>query len=324
MQDQFKRSIEYLRISITDRCNLRCTYCMPDQGVNWLPQRDILTYEEILRVVRIGVELGFKKFRVTGGEPLVRKGVISFLQSLASTPGVKDVSLTTNGILLGPVAAELKQAGVRRVNISLDTLDSDKFSSITRGGKLSSVLQGIEKSLEAGLNPVKVNMVVMRGFNDYELEDFANLAREYPLHVRFIELMPIGASSEKTHELMTVSQMKESLGNLNLIPAPGVEGAGPARHYSAEGFKGTIGFISALSQHFCASCNRVRLTADGKIKPCLHSFEEFDLRTLLRTVQSDEELQQEISKVIWQKPSQHHMSVEGWEGRKRVMSQIGG
>lgn len=246
MDDQFKRSIEYLRISITDRCNLRCSYCMPAHGVDWLPPRDILTYEEILRVVSLSVDLGFKKFRVTGGEPLVRKGVLPFLENLAAIPGVEDLALTTNGVLLAPLAGQLKAAGVRRVNISLDTLDPGKFSDVTRGGKLSDVLKGIEKSLEAGLNPVKVNMVVMGGFNDDELERFVDLARDYPLHIRFIELMPIGASANRRSQLITVDEMQQRLAFLNLIPARGLEGAGPAKNFTAEGLKGTIGFISAF------------------------------------------------------------------------------
>ncbi len=324
MHDQFKRSIEYLRISITDRCNLRCSYCMPAHGVNWLPPRDILTYEEILRVVRLSVDLGFKKFRVTGGEPLVRKGILPFLGNLAAIPGVEDLTLTTNGILLAPLAGRLKAAGVRRVNVSLDTLDPGKFSTVTRGGKLNNVLKGIEKSLEVGLNPVKVNVVVMRGFNDDELERLVDMARDYPLHIRFIELMPIGASANRRSQLITVDEMQQRLAFLNLIPARGLEGAGPAKNFTAEGLKGTIGFISALSQHFCAGCNRIRLTPDGKIKPCLHSAQEYDLRQLLRSGIPDEQLKEAIAEVVWHKPSQHRMSVEGWEGRNRVMSQIGG
>jgi len=256
MQDQFNRSIEYMRISITDRCNLRCSYCMPAAGINWLPNKDILSYEEILRVVRLSVDLGITKFRVTGGEPLVRKGILPFLKEVAAIPGVEDLTITTNGVLLAPLALQLKASGVRRVNISLDTLDSAKFSKITRGGNLNDVLKGIEKSLEAWLNPVKLNMVVMRGFNDDELERVVEMARNYPLHVRFIELMPIGASANCCSEQMPVREMQERLGYLNLIPAAGIEGAGPARIFAAAGYMGTIGFISALSQHFCADCNR--------------------------------------------------------------------
>ncbi len=324
MHDQYQRSIEYLRISITDRCNLRCRYCMPATGVPWLPPEDILTYEEILRLVRLCTGLGFRKFRVTGGEPLVRKGVLDFLAQLAQTEGVQDLTLTTNGVLLRPMAAKLKEAGVKRINISLDTLDPDKFAEVTRGGRLEEVMAGIHASLEAGLNPVKLNMVVIRGFNDTELADFVRLAQEYPLHIRFIELMPIGASAANGGEMVSVAEMKQRLDFLNLVPVKGPEGAGPAQHYSGNGIMGSIGFISALSQHFCAGCNRVRLTADGKLKPCLHSAQEFDLRELLRSGASDAELQEALTRVVWDKPSRHNMGSEGWQGRKRVMSQIGG
>jgi GTP 3',8-cyclase len=323
MEDGFKRQIEYMRISITDRCNLRCSYCMPPEGVRWLPSSDVLSYEEILRFVNLSTELGFKKFRVTGGEPLVRKGVIPFLQKLASNPGVEDLTLTTNGILLGEMAQELKNVGVRRVNISLDTLDSKKFSEITRGGDLQDVLAGINKSLEVGLHPVKVNVVVIRGFNDDELEAFFHMAEQQPLHIRFIELMPVGAS-DGNKNLVPVEEMKDRLGLSNLVPVKEFQGAGPAQHYAGVGMKGSIGFISALSQHFCSECNRIRLTADGRLRPCLHSTKELDLRALLRNGASDLELKELLAEAILLKPGQHHMNTEGWQGRDRGMSQIGG
>ncbi|HWJ03173.1 MAG TPA: GTP 3',8-cyclase MoaA [Verrucomicrobiae bacterium] len=324
MQDQFERNIEYLRISITDRCNLRCSYCMPETGVTWLSHGEILSYEEILRVIRIATTLGFAKFRITGGEPLVRKGIVPFLEQVSSVPGVKDLTLTTNGILLGGMADAIKLAGVNRVNISLDTLKPEKFHEITRGGNLQAVLDGIHKSLEAGLEPVKINMVVMKGFNDAELEDFVRLAENYPLHVRFIELMPVGASDQNRAGLITVDQMKARLGIGNLVPVREFQGAGPAQHFTGGGLKGSIGFISAISQHFCSQCNRIRLTADGMLKPCLHSRTDFDLRSLLRGGASEEEIKQAMQNVVYEKPSRHNMTLEGWEGRTRVMSQIGG
>ncbi len=324
MQDQFKRQIEYMRISITDRCNLRCSYCMPPEGVNWISPKEILTFEEILRIVGVSIDLGFRKFRITGGEPLVRKGVMPFLKKLASIPGVEDLTITTNGMLLGPMAADLKAAGVKRVNISLDTLGGDKFREITRGGNLPKVLKGIHSSLEVGLSPVKVNVVVIRGFNDAELEQFARLAEEYPLHVRFIELMPVGASAGNTQGLVTVEEMKQRLGLDKLLPLKDFAGSGPAQHFVKEGMKGSIGFISALSQHFCAGCNRIRLTADGKLRPCLHSTQELDLKAALRNGSSDVDLKQLLTEAIWLKPGQHQMNAEGWQGRSRVMSQIGG
>lgn len=323
MLDQFERQIEYLRISITDRCNLRCRYCMPAAGVSWLAPSEILSYEEILRLIAVSTKMGFHKFRITGGEPLVRKGVTGFLARVSETQGVDDLTVTTNGMLLESMAPALKKAGVKRVNVSLDTLDAAKFAEITRGGELSKVLAGIEKAFTVGLQPVKLNVVVMRDFNDMELGAFVDLARKYPLHVRFIELMPIGESSGKLSKLVTIEEMKRIIG-LDLAPVEGLAGAGPAQHFSGPMLKGSIGFISAISQHFCARCNRVRLTADGKLKPCLHSTDEFDLRPLLRSNASDEELRQALEAAIWQKPSQHHMAQEGWQGRKRVMSQIGG
>ncbi len=322
MQDQFKRKIEYMRISITDRCNLRCEYCMPNQGIEWIPQEQILTYEELLRVMRISTSIGFKRFRITGGEPLVRAGVLNFLQEASQIPGVEDLMLTTNGILLGEMAQGLKDAGVDRVNISLDTFDEDKFRQITRGGEIKKVLKGIEESLKVGLDPVKVNVVVVRGFNSHELPRFMELARDYPLHVRFIELMPIGISSDKRSEFVSIDEMKGTLGLEGLRPTK-VRGGGPAEYITSDGFKGSIGFISALSKHFCSTCNRVRLTPDGKLRPCLHSPKETNLREILRSGKSDEEVKEILTQVIKEKPAEHHMNNEAWQDQ-RIMSQIGG
>ncbi|MDA8442696.1 MAG: GTP 3',8-cyclase MoaA [Peptococcaceae bacterium] len=324
MRDQYQRQIEYLRISITDRCNLRCSYCMPAQGVQWMPSGEILSYEEILRIARLSVSLGFNKFRVTGGEPLLRKGVLGFLKQLASLEGVKDLTLTTNGILLPDMAAQLKDAGVKRLNISLDTLDPAKFAAITRGGELTRVLAGIKQSIEVGFAPVELNVVVMRGFNDNNLTDFVALAQEYPLHIRFIELMPIGTGAEQNSALVTVAEMRQKLAYLKLTPTEAVQGAGPAQCYSAPELQGSIGFISAISQHFCTQCNRVRLTADGKLKPCLHSATEYDLKAALRAGVSDAEVKEAIAEAVLLKPSQHHMLTQGWDGQTRGMSQIGG
>lgn len=323
MKDQFQRGIEYLRISITDRCNLRCKYCMPEDGVQWVPHESILSYEEILRLIRLSTLLGFKRFRITGGEPLVRQGVLEFLSQTAKIPGVEDLMLTTNGILLPEMAFDLKAAGVNRVNISLDTLDPDRFREITRGGDVQKVLQGVFRSLEAGLRPVKLNVVVVRDFNSQELPKFIELARNYPLHVRFIELMPIGISSEHRNDFMPISEMKEILGLEGLEATHDIAGGGPAEYITSEGFEGSIGFISALSRHFCNTCNRVRLTADGKLRPCLHSSTEIDLQHALRSGMSDEELLDRFAQAVWHKPAEHHMNEQAWED-KRMMSQIGG
>ena len=323
MQDQFQRQIDYLRISVTDRCNLRCKYCMPVDGVQWMPHEAILTFEEILRLMTISTQLGFRRFRITGGEPLVRKEILNFLREGAQLPGVEDLMLTTNGLLLPEMAFDLKAAGVQRVNISLDTMDPEHFHDITRGGDVSRVIQGVFRSLEAGLNPVKINVVVVRGFNTEELPSFMAFARQYPLHVRFIELMPIGISSEHRNDFVSIKEMKELLGIQEDVSTLDVLGGGPAEYFRPSGFKGSIGFISAMSRHFCDSCNRVRLTADGKLRPCLHSKHEVDLREALRNRSSDADILELFAQAVWHKPAEHHMNDEALQGL-RVMSQIGG
>lgn len=323
MLDQFHRDINYLRISVTDRCNLRCKYCMPAEGVQWLPHESILSFEEILRVMKISTLLGFHRFRITGGEPLVRKGILKFLNEGSQLPGVEDLMVTTNGILLPDLAFDLKAAGVQRVNISMDTMDAERFSKITRGGDVAKVIQGIFRSLEAGLKPVKINVVVVRGLNTDELPSFLTLAKKYPLHVRFIELMPIGISSEHRTDFVPIKEMKELLGIKDDIPTQEIFGGGPAEYFRPTGFEGSIGFISALSRHFCDTCNRVRLTADGKLRACLHSKHEVDLRETLRNESSDKEVLELLAQAVWHKPAQHHMNEESWDD-KRVMSQIGG
>ncbi|HVJ49752.1 GTP 3',8-cyclase MoaA [Desulfitobacterium sp.] len=323
MQDQFERRIEYLRISITDRCNLRCQYCMPASGVKWLPHEEILSFEEIERLVKISTSLGFKRFRLTGGEPLVRKGIVDFIGRVSRIPDVEDLMLTTNGIFLPEMAFELKAAGLNRVNISLDTFDPDRFREITRGGDVDKVLQGIFRSLEAGLNPVKINVVVDRSYNLLELPKFLELARNYPIDVRFIELMPIGISSDHREEFVPIAEMKEIMGLQDLEPQKIGLGSGPAEYIETEGFLGNIGFISALSRHFCNTCNRIRLTADGKLRPCLHSPKEINLREALRNGSSDDEVADLFAQTVFNKPAEHHMNDEAWQG-SRMMSQIGG
>jgi cyclic pyranopterin phosphate synthase len=323
MQDQFRRKIDYLRISVTDRCNLRCKYCMPAEGVQWMPHESILSFEEILRLIRLSTQLGFRRFRITGGEPLVRKGILDFLREGAKIPGVEDLMITTNGLLLPTMAFDLKAAGVQRVNISLDTMNPKLFYDITRGGDVSKVIKGIFYSLEAGLNPVKINVVVVRGVNTDELPDFLKLAENYPLHVRFIELMPIGVSSEHRADYVPIQEIKELLGLKECISTKEILGGGPAEYVQPSGYEGSIGFISAMSRHFCATCNRVRLTADGKLRPCLHNIHEENLRDAMRNGISDEALKNLFAQTVWFKPARHHMNDEAWQGQ-RVMSQIGG
>ncbi|MDI3533810.1 MAG: 3,8-cyclase [Thermosediminibacterales bacterium] len=323
MLDKYGRNIEYMRISITDRCNFRCRYCMPKEGVVSKKHDEILSFEEFERVVKNSVKLGIDRIRITGGEPLVRKGVEEFIHSLKQIPGLKDVSMTTNGSLLAQKAEKLARAGLDRVNISLDSLNPSKFKYITRLGRLQDVIEGIHAALKAGLDPVKINCVVTGGFNDDEIEDFVNLTIDLPLHVRFIELMPLSNDLSDIKGYVSNNSIKKSIKE-KLLPAGDVRGSGPANYYKVEGAKGSIGFISPMSEHFCYKCNRIRLTADGKLKPCLESDIEFDVKELLRSGASDKEIQKAIIRAIEAKPAEHHMIWGINKKHKRGMSQIGG
>lgn len=326
MQDKFLREINYLRISITDRCNLRCLYCMPEEGVQLTACEDILRFEEFLKIVEGAVKVGIKKIRLTGGEPLVRLGLIDFIKELNRIPEIDDIALTTNGILLPKYAKSLKEAGLNRVNISLDTLNPERFKKITRVGNIKDVWAGIKSAFEVGLNPVKINTVVIKGQNDDELLEFANLTKEYPLHIRFIELMPIGTSDGRLQEgHLSINDMKKAIEPAGeLVPIKKIEGNGPAKYYQIQGAEGTIGFISAISEHFCGNCNRLRLTSEGQLRPCLHGSKEIDLRGPLRRGATTEEIAQLIKQGISIKPDRHTMVDTGWNDNKRIMSQIGG
>ena len=323
LSDSFQRPINYLRISVTDRCNLRCIYCMPLLGVYLMPHEDILTYEEIYTVAKAAAELGINKVRITGGEPLVRSGLPKLIQMLSSIDAIDDISLTTNGTLLGRYAAELKLAGLRRVNVSLDTLKQDKFEFITRRNRLGDVLEGIEVASSVGLNPVKLNMVVMSGINDDELLDFAIKTINEEWHVRFIELMPF-AGGITAPQFVPVSDMRKRLELLGeLEPCLPSIGNGPAKYFRFPHAKGTIGFITPVSEHFCFHCNRLRLTSDGKLCPCLLSDYEIDLRQPLRSGISSAELKQLIEEAVANKPLRHHLA-EGYMPKHRPMTQVGG
>jgi GTP 3',8-cyclase len=329
MLDKVNRKIDYLRISITDRCNLRCVYCMPTAGIPRLPHEAVLRYEEILRIVKVAAARGIKKVRLTGGEPLVRKGVTSLVREVAATPGIEDLSLTTNGILLGRMALELADAGLKRVNVSLDSLDPDRFRELTRGGELKDVLEGIHQAEEAGFDPIKINVVAIKGFNDEEVREFARLTLLKPYQVRFIEFMPIGHRAMwEDSKVMTESEIMErisALGELTPVKQGGQWGhAGPAKLYRLPGAKGIVGFISPLSNHFCGSCNRLRLTADGKIRPCLFSETEIDLKTPLRSGCDDAELSRLISIALSVKPEGHSIADGVKDKYRRTMSRIGG
>lgn len=326
MNDAFERDIDYLRISVTDRCNLRCIYCMPAEGVELSSYEDILRLEEIVKIIRSAVTLGIKKVRFTGGEPLVRKGITDLIKQTSEMPEIKDISLTTNGILLPEMAKGLKKAGLNRVNISLDTLSPQKYEHMTRGGQFSKVWLGIEAAGDAGLGPVKLNTVVIRGLNDDEIFDFVDLTTKMPIHVRFIELMPIGASQSAAMDTyISSAELLELIGSKReIVPAHEVTGSGPARYFRIPGAPGTVGVISPISSHFCSTCNRVRLTAEGQLRPCLQSPREIDLRVPLRSGASEQELADIIKLAINSKPEKHDLAHTGWEGNRRVMNQIGG
>ena len=323
--DPFKRKINYLRISVTDRCNLRCRYCMPEEGISLISHADILTYEELLRIVRVFAKEGISKVRLTGGEPLVRKGVVEFISSLSQIEQIKDLSLTTNGILLKEFAQALKKAGLKRVNISLDSLKRERFHQITRRDGFEQVWEGIEEALHVGLSPVKINMVAIRGMNDDEIESFAKLTFNFPLTVRFIEYMPAGNGEEwKESHLLPIPQIKARLENLGkLITLPPDQWDGPAKRFRLEGSIGEIGLIGAVSSHFCGDCNRLRLTADGKIRTCLFSDEEVDLREILRNGGSDADLKEQLIIALGKKPARHQIDTH-FKKCQRNMSAIGG
>ncbi|MCX7912631.1 MAG: GTP 3',8-cyclase MoaA [Dehalococcoidales bacterium] len=321
--DSFQRPINYLRISVTDRCNLRCIYCMPEEGVKLMSHEDILTYEEIYAVTKASVGLGISRVRLTGGEPLVRLGLTDLVKMLSSIEGITDLSMTTNGILLAQHARSLREAGLKRVNVSLDTLRSERFRRITRCGELEDVLRGIRVAQEVGLNPVKINVVVMAAVNDDELVDFARRTVNEGWHVRFIEHMPVNGK-DNAGTLVPVKEMKRRLSVLgNLEPWKMEAGNGPAKYFRLDGASGTIGFITPVTEHFCYGCNRLRLTADGKLRPCLLSEEEIDLRGALRAGASTEALQELIRKAISSKPERHHLD-EGTAKKGRPFSQVGG
>ena len=332
MKDGQGRQIDYLRISLTDRCNLRCIYCMPEHGVKSIPHESILTLEEVHKAIECASQLGIKHVRFTGGEPTVRKGLLGLIERTAQTPGIESVALTTNAILLPNMATDLKAAGLSRVNISLDTLDAEQYRFITRRGNLDDALKGVEAALSSGLSPVKLNTVVVRSLNQ-DLLSFARLTIDAPLHVRFIEYMPIGSGEDcggcgwglddvvPAKEIIeTINMQARSIGLGSLQPTTATpDGWGPAQYYRLPDAQGTVGVISAISNHFCASCNRLRLTADGKIKPCLFSDTEYDIRSALRKGDKEEVLSV-FEAALSHKPSGHEHRV----GTRRMMSQVGG
>jgi len=326
LADAFRRPITYLRISVTDRCNLRCTYCMHEAGLPWIPKAEILSFEEIERVVRAAASVGVRSLRLTGGEPLVRRGLADLVAQLAAVEGIDDIALSTNGLLLAENVRELADAGLRRVNISLDTLRADRFERIARRPGLERVLAGIEAALAAGLAPVKINCVVMRGQNDDELADFAALTRERPLFVRFIEVMPVVENAAaQAGEYVSSDEILARLRTVDrLEPAPGPGGNGPARYFAFPGAPGAVGVISPLSHDYCERCNRVRLTADGRLRLCLFGDYEIDLRTPLRQGAARDDLAALLHGGMLIKPERHHLRLGEASSRMRAFSEIGG
>ncbi len=330
MRDKFEREINYLRVSITDRCNLHCTYCRPKEGISLQGHDDILRYEEIIRVVSVAVKMGLIKVRITGGEPLVRRGFIDFIAALKKIEGLQDISLTTNGILLEEFAQNIFDAGISRINVSLDSLNKDKYFRITDGGNLEKVLRGIAKAEEVGFSPIKINTVAIKGFNDDEVLDFVKLAFNKPFQIRFIELMPVGqANSDYSEDYLPsdhIMKIITSRYKLEKVAGKKNQADGPATIFRIKGGHGEIGFISPVSGHFCATCNRLRLTADGKLRFCLLKEDEFDLRKALRENCSDEELAELVREAILLKPEHHDLTCaqEHLKKCQRNMSAIGG
>lgn len=316
MRDSFGRTIDYLRIAVTDRCNLRCRYCMPSEGLELYPREEILSYDEIAAIVEhTMIPLGIDKIRLTGGEPLVRKNVVRLVEMLGRLP-LRDLALTTNATLLSDFARPLKAAGLRRINISLDTLESTRYAELTRGGSLEQVLAGIDAALNAGFQPVKINAVITPQTLK-EIPAFLEFIKARPVHLRFIEMMPLG-DRHFNQGYLTAEAILEQLRQFSLEPCE-VSGNGPARSFRIPGYRGSIGLITPMSHRFCNQCNRLRLTADGKLKPCLMHVQELDLKTPFRTGASQDVLQALVAQIIAQKPEHQDFSLQ-----PRLMSQIGG
>lgn len=329
MIDQWGRKINYMRVSVTDRCNFRCVYCMPIEGVQLRPRNEYLSYDELLRVIEAGLQLGIDRIRITGGEPLVRPGLADFMAKLKPM-GITDLSLSTNGLLFAPMARELKDAGLDRVNFSLDTLRDDRFLKMARlHGEVGPIMDAVDAALALGMEPVKLNMVVIRGWNDDEIADMARLTIDKPIHVRYIEVMPFSEAYEFTWEnLVPAAEMRQRLMDEyeDLEPVrEGVKGNGPAKYWRLPGAQGTVGFISAVTECFCGDCNRIRLSADGKINPCLGHVTEVDLKPYLRNPDATlAHLQEAMADAILRKPREHNFDDPNADFQLRVMHGIGG
>jgi cyclic pyranopterin phosphate synthase len=322
--DKYNRRLNYLRISITDFCNLRCIYCTPYAEITKKTHEDILRYEEIIRLVRIFVELGVNKIRLTGGEPLIKKNVDFLIREILKSKEVEDFSLTTNGTFLKERAEELRKAGLKRINISLDSLNEDKYRRITRNGDLRKVLEGIDECIRLGYDPIKINVVPLRGINEEEMESFIEFGISMKVHIRFIEFMPMGGNRKiwRDRFLRIKSIRKRLIDTFNLTLDKEGFRDGPAEYYRVKNKEVLIGFIDPISSHFCKSCNRIRITPDGKIRLCLESDEEVDIKSALRSKIDDEEIKERILEIVKRKPKRHNFNILKEEGRP--MSKIGG
>lgn len=320
--DRFGRQHTYVRISVTDRCNYRCVYCLPAEGMSWMPRAELLRYEEIARVVAVMARMGVRRVRLTGGEPTVRRDIVELVGELAAIPGIEDVSLTTNGHTLAKTAAVLKARGLSRVNVSLDSLDPKRFGEITRGGKLDAVLAGLDAARAAGLLPLKINMVVMKGVNDDEV---VPMARYFQRHagdtvLRYIEYMPFDG---RWHDNVSAADMRDRLAEIGPVEPHGERlGAGPAKYWTVGGLR--VGFIAPLTEHFCATCNRLRMLADGHLRTCLAHEDTPSLRDLVRLGATDGELEAAIRAIVLGKPAGHEAQLEGGRHFEGVMTGIGG
>jgi cyclic pyranopterin phosphate synthase len=326
MQDGFGRRIEYLRVSVTDKCNLRCVYCMPPEGLPWLRREELLSYEEIAIIVRALAGMGLRRVRITGGEPLVRRDLVDLVRMLAAIPGLDDLSLSTNAVLLAPLADELRAAGIHRVNVSLDSLQPARIDAIARRpGSNAAIFEGLAAAERAGFAPIKINTVVMRGRNDDELADFARVTLDRPWHVRFIEVMPVGENLDvSAREFVSAHEMLAALRSIGALePVAGPAGNGPATYFRFPGAAGTVGVITPMSHNYCERCNRMRLTADGRLRPCLFGDIETPLREAVRAGAALEPL---IARTLAIKPERHHLvagSALG-SGGLLALSQVGG
>jgi cyclic pyranopterin phosphate synthase len=325
MRDSFDREIHYLRVSLTDRCNYRCVYCMPEKGVVFHPHAHHLTDEELVRVIRIMSTLGFDRIRLTGGEPTVRPNLVPIVEQIAAIDGIKEIAMTTNGMRLEKIAGPLARAGLKRVNISIDTLNAERFTRITRFGKLESVWKGILAAEREGLTPIKLNAVIVRGYNEDDIVDLARLTLDHAWDMRFIEMMPLGSISHfQVESVVTADEMKARVEDAcgELVPLEW-NGHDPARPYKLQGGQGTLGFISSVSAPFCEGCDRVRLTSDGRLRLCLLRDDEVELLQPIRDGASDEELRDLISRGVYNKPWGHGLA-DNIIAESRIMSQIGG